>query len=290
MVVEHRDTEWFATVRSHRRRYDAWEKDPTQEHWQQLFRGEFTPDDVAAVKRIAFARENLLDSFPQILKERLNITGTESLEELDALFSRQKAERSEPSGSAEKDEFSLEKSDYQFDTEAAPSELLDRAYFVQLLNSIGMALAQGQRTLPPKAARYLGKALLRIGEGVPPDKALNLIHPKPSTKSRDEWITADYLRRREKGVKAEVALLEVADRWNVGRDNVRYIAKKYKTSVEAKNEVLRETWEGKGRSWDEVIESMRFRTFMDEHYKNRPQMSDEDRERYLDYIFDKAEK
>ena len=191
---------------------------------------------------------------------------------------------------AAQDEFSLEESDFLFDTEAAPSELLDRAYFVHLLNSIGMALAQGQRTLPPKAARHLGKALLRIGEGVPPDKALNLIHPKPSTRSRDEWITADYLRRREKGVKAEVALLEVADRWNVSRDNVRYIAKKYKTSVEAKNEKLKQTWEGKGRSWDEAIESMRYYALMDEHKKSKPQMSDEDRERYLDFIFDRAEK
>ena len=121
------------------------------------------------------------------------------------------------------------------------------------------SLALGNNTIPPKACAYLSRALLDIANGLPAEEALHIKNTgKPSQAIRDQWITIDYLRLRDRRVSAEAARAEVMKAWGINSSStVKDIVRRNRKAILSDIENDKHTAEHFGLDWDEVVDHAR---------------------------------
>lgn len=249
------------SIRAVRARYEEWEKSPSDENWERFFQDV----DRNSVEYVLSLETNHSD---------IDIVDTDTLTEVTEKYTYHLEEQTR---NLEKQKRNLEEQlanneetgrdlfdqleelgipDRKFDSDYAGPLWNDPVFHRARLGEIGTSLAMGNNTISPKASAYLSRALLDIAHGVPAEEALHIKNTKKISRAiRDQWITIDYLRLRDRGVNAKAAQAEVMGAWGINSaSTVKDIVRRNKKSVLSDLENEKQTVKDLGLDWDDFVD------------------------------------
>ena len=244
------------SIRAVRARYEEWEKSPSDENWEQYFQ-DVDRDSVEYGLSLWKNHSDIgivdTDTLTEVAEKY-----TYHLEEQTRNLEEQLANHKETGRDLFHQLEELGIPDRKFDSDFAGPLWNDPVFHRARLGEIGTSLAMGNNTIPPKASAYLSRALLDIAHGVPAEEALHIKNTgKISRAIRDHWITIDYLRLRDRGVKAKTAQAEVMEAWGINsastvKDIVRRNRKAILSTLEKEKHAAEDN--DLGLNWDDLVD------------------------------------
>ncbi len=268
------------SIRALRVRYQEWKKKPTDENWKRFFQNmdRGTVEYAFSVEK-TYSNIGIVDTDTLIeVVEKSNSHLEAQKRDLEAQIRdlKETGRNMFLQGTEE-----LVITDWKFDPDYVGSQWDDPDYHLSRLHEIGACLALGVKTtIPPKASAYLSRALLRIWDGSPAEEALRIKKTKkPSQARRNESMTIDYLRLRERGMNAKMSLAKIMEEWGIKRPStVKDIVRRNKNTVLSALENNKRFAKERGWDWDEYVDSFRPRAEIECSYDVLTEM----RTRYLE--------
>lgn len=242
------------SIRAVRARYEEWEKSPSDENWEQYFQ-DVDRDSVEYGLSLWKNHSDIgivdTDTLTEVAEKYIY-----HLEEQTRNLEEQLANHKETGRDLFHQLEELGIPDRKFDSDFAGPLWNDPVFHRARLGEIGTSLAMGNNTISPKASAYLSRALLDIAHGVPAEEALHIKNTKKISRAiRDQWITIDYLRLRDRGVNAKTAQAELMEAWGINSaSTIKDIVRRNKKAILSDLESEKHAAEDLGLSWDDLVD------------------------------------